>query len=145
MLVMYSSFVLTSLPIEQGIEKGFEYFVYLWALGDCIEEFISIVSISILWNHTYSWGPMFVDCQNLAGSWNAISWVTALLVYNTRQVIPLLNFHGAVNSFVSLKVTPRNPQTLNPHEQWRFHSTRDCNRLRMLRTQSSEVFFFNWS
>ena len=24
---------------------------------------------SILWNHSYSWGPVFVDCQNFAGSW----------------------------------------------------------------------------
>lgn len=24
---------------------------------------------NILWNHSYSWVPMFLDCQNFVGSW----------------------------------------------------------------------------
>ena len=51
MLIMYSAFVLTSVHTkyyEQGKGKYFEYYVYIWAFGDFIEELIScFVSISI--------------------------------------------------------------------------------------------------
>ena len=30
---------------------------------------IKWVGGGILWNHSYSWGPMFVECQNFAGSY----------------------------------------------------------------------------
>lgn len=43
-LVMYSSFVLTSIEknySEVFLARVFEYFVYLWGLGDLIEETIS--------------------------------------------------------------------------------------------------------
>ena len=36
----------------------------------------------ILWNHTYLCGPMFMDCQNYAGSWerNFVgNWFEALM------------------------------------------------------------------
>lgn len=49
-LVMYSSFVLTSIGANYSeifLAKVFEYFVYLWGLGDLIEEIIScFVNIS---------------------------------------------------------------------------------------------------
>lgn len=44
MLVMYSAFVLTSVHTEyyiHDIAKFFEYYVYFWGAGDCIEELIS--------------------------------------------------------------------------------------------------------
>ncbi|XP_056002332.1 uncharacterized protein LOC130049150 isoform X2 [Ostrea edulis] len=44
MLVMYSAFVLTSISTEyyvQDIARIFEYYVYIWGAGDCIEELIS--------------------------------------------------------------------------------------------------------
>ena len=48
---MYSAFVLTSVHTnyyEQGEGKFFEYYVYIWAFGDFIEELIScFVSIGI--------------------------------------------------------------------------------------------------
>ena len=28
-----------------------------------------VFQCSILWNHSYSWGPVFMDCQNFAGLW----------------------------------------------------------------------------
>ena len=37
--------------------------------------------LNILWNHIYSWGQIFVDCQNFAGSWghNYVgNWFVAL-------------------------------------------------------------------
>lgn len=43
-LVMYSAFVLTSIHTDyykQGMGKFFEYYVYVWAFGDFIEELIS--------------------------------------------------------------------------------------------------------
>lgn len=39
----------------------------------------------ILWNHTYSWGAIFVDCQTFGGSWGHSSWITGLLHYNASN------------------------------------------------------------
>lgn len=42
-LIMYSGFVLTSISTEyyvQGTGRFFEYFVYIWRLGDLLEELI---------------------------------------------------------------------------------------------------------
>ena len=44
MLIMYSAFVLTSVHTDyykQGKGKIFEFYVYVWAFGDFIEELIS--------------------------------------------------------------------------------------------------------
>ena len=46
---------------------------------------------------TYSWGPMFVDCQHFAGWWRRHfvgKWCEAL------QCITSLNVHGDVNLWV---------------------------------------------
>lgn len=44
MLVMYSAFVLTSIGIKyyyKNLGKVFEYYVYAWGAGDCLEKLIS--------------------------------------------------------------------------------------------------------
>lgn len=50
-LVAYSAFVLTSIHTDyykQGVGKIFEYYVYIWAFGDFVEEAIScFVSINV--------------------------------------------------------------------------------------------------
>ena len=55
MLVMYSAFVLTSVHTEyyiHDIAKFFEYYVYFWGAGDCIEELISCF-VRILWKISF--------------------------------------------------------------------------------------------
>ena len=57
----------------------------------------------ILWNHSYSWGPMFVECQNFAGSYgfNLVgNWFVALQCKTI--FITLLNVRGGVYSWVKL-------------------------------------------
>ena len=46
------------------------YFVYIMLIkAHCWQLCYYLNKIQILWNHSYSWGAMFVDCQNFAGSW----------------------------------------------------------------------------
>ena len=47
--------------------------------------------ICMLWYHSYSWGPMLVDCQNVAGSW-------VIDLFDLRHFITLLNIRGDLNS-----------------------------------------------
>ena len=54
--------------------------------------------LTILWNHTYSLGPMFVDILLVSG--DIISWVTGLRKYNAGKFITSLNVHGDVNLWV---------------------------------------------
>ena len=54
--------------------------------------------LTILWNHTYSLGPMFVDILLVSG--DIISWVTGLMQYNAGKFITWLNVHGDVNLWV---------------------------------------------
>ena len=52
---MYSAFVLTSVHTEyyvHDIAKFFEYYVYFWGAGDCIEELISCF-VRILWKISF--------------------------------------------------------------------------------------------
>ena len=53
----------------------------------------------VLWNHSYSWVPMFVDGHIFAGREDVISLETSLLQI-ARQFIILLNISGDVNSWV---------------------------------------------
>ena len=64
-------------------------------------------------------GPMFVNCQNFAGLWrrNFICWFVALQCKTIHYFVKCSCGH----KFVS-KGTPRNPWTLNYHDQWWFHS-----------------------
>ena len=66
---------------------------------------------SILWNHSF-W-PIFVDHQNLAGSWgrNFVDNWFAALQFKTIYYFEFL-FEG----------NPWNPWTLFTHEHWWFHS-----------------------
>ena len=55
--------------------------------------YIHVLVASILWNHFYLWGPMFVDYQNFAsfsGHTHVIPWIIDLLHYNLRRFITLL-------------------------------------------------------
>ena len=70
----------------------------------------------ILRNHSYSCRPMFVDCQNFAGSWgwNFVgNWFIAL---QCKTIFKYLVKHLLGRKFVG-KGNPRNPRTFNPHEQ----------------------------
>ena len=69
----------------------------------------------LLWNHTYSWGPMFVDSQNLASSWGLNLWITGFGCYNARQFITSLNVSGDVNSRVRVthEIHEHQPPTKN--------------------------------
>ena len=68
--------------------------------------------LTILWNHTYSLGPMFVDILLVSG--DIISWVTGLRKYNAGKFITSLNVHGDVNLWV--RVTKKS-MNINPHEK----------------------------
>ena len=68
------------------------------------------------------WWLMFADCQNVAGSWRRCFvgiWFRNVVLYCKK-------IHYVVNSSWGRKFmgsdNPRNPRTLNPHEQWWFHS-----------------------
>ena len=54
----------------------------------------------LLWNHPYSWGPMFVDCQNFAGSLGRY-WFVPLQCKTIHYIVKL---RGNVNPCV--RVTP---------------------------------------
>ena len=68
-LFMYSAFVLTSVHTnyyDQGIGKIFEYYVYIWAFGDFIEELIScFVSISISMTSCFGKKILFLEGLNI--------------------------------------------------------------------------------
>ena len=67
----------------------------------------------LLWNHSYSWGPMFVDCQNFAASWGRnFDWFVALQYRSIHFFVKRRwgrKFVGGGN--------PQNQRTLTPHEQ----------------------------
>nr|XP_022312126.1 transient receptor potential cation channel subfamily M member 8-like [Crassostrea virginica] len=83
-LVMYSSFVLTSLHIEQGIEKGFEFFVYLWAFGDYYEQYISF-EIRRSENHKKRITGYLYDFWNVVDLLSCITLMIAVCVRYFRQ------------------------------------------------------------
>ena len=56
-------------------------FLYFWP------KLLYMIFQILMRNHSYSWGPMFVDCQSPAISRESNSWVTVLLDYSARQFI----------------------------------------------------------
>ena len=77
-----------------------------------------IISLTylILWKHSNSCGPMFVDCQVFAALWGRnFNWFVALQCKTIFYSFNSLWGHKFVGN-------PRNPQTLIPHKQWWFHS-----------------------
>nr|XP_022311230.1 transient receptor potential cation channel subfamily M member 2-like [Crassostrea virginica] len=82
-LVMYSAFVLTSIHTDyykQGIGKIFEYYVYVWAFGDFIEELISC--FGFLGPHGRFRRGFFIRLRrHLYDFWNAVDLLSyALLI-----------------------------------------------------------------
>ena len=68
---------------------------------------------SILYNHTFSLGPMFVGYQNLAVSWGRNfmgNWFEALQCKTINYIFK----RSWGRKFVG-KGDPRNPRTLIPH------------------------------
>ena len=57
---------------------------------------------NVLWNNSYSWGPMFVVRQHIAGWWGVMC--------HARQFITLLNMRRDVNSCMGTN----NLRTLTP-------------------------------
>lgn len=63
----------------------------------------------ILWNHTYLCGPMFVDCQNYAGSFVG-NWFEALQCKTIHNFVK----HSWRRKFMC-KGDQQNPQTSTLH------------------------------
>ena len=80
---------------------------------------ISILARLILWNHSFSWEPLFSDCQNFAGSW----WL--YFVYNWIVALQYRTIHCYVKRSCGRKFVSRgnaqNLRTFIPHEHWWFH------------------------
>ena len=68
-------FILKSRTVENSIDFVVQKSTHVTIcimfadISDIRYVLIAIQQIYILWNHFYLWGPMFVDCQNLSGSW----------------------------------------------------------------------------
>ena len=69
---------------------------------------------STLWNNSYLWGFIFLDCQNSAGS-----WITGLFALHYRTIHYLVKPLWG-REFVG-KSNPRNQRTLILHEQCWFY------------------------
>ena len=72
----------------------------------------------LLWNQTYSLGPMFMDCQNFACSWEC-NFVGNWFEASQCKAIHFFIKRSWGRKFVG-KGDPRIPRTSIPHEQQRF-------------------------
>lgn len=74
----------------------------------------------LLWNNSYSWGSMFVECQNFAGLWRCyvVGYWFVVLQYRTIH-----NFikRSSGRKFL-IKFNLWKSRILTQQEQWWFHS-----------------------
>ena len=96
---------LTSKPIKTKYN-------FLWLLQNSFRDG------DILRNHSYSWGPMFLDYQIFTRSLGCIfhNWFVELQFKTIYYMCSLLNVHVNMNSWI--RVT----QEHWSHTQWWFHS-----------------------
>ena len=60
------------------------------------------IDILLLWNHSYSWGPMFVDCQNFAVSWERDLEGKWFVELHCKTILYFVKVRGNVNSWVRM-------------------------------------------
>ena len=70
----------------------------------------------ILWNHSYSWGPMFMDFQNFTCLWTHDFMGKCMVALQCKTIHYFVNIHGDVNS--RERVTHEIHKHWTPHEQW---------------------------
>nr|XP_022311635.1 transient receptor potential cation channel subfamily M member 2-like isoform X1 [Crassostrea virginica] len=103
MLIMYSAFVLTSVHTDyykQGKGKIFEFYVYVWAFGDFIEELISC--FDILGSKGLSHRGLYRRLKrHLYDFWNAVDLLSyALLI----AALFVRHFHQSENFTVARRM-----------------------------------------
>nr|XP_022311194.1 uncharacterized protein LOC111116490 [Crassostrea virginica] len=103
-LFMYSAFVLTSVHTnyyEQGEGKFFEYYVYIWAFGDFIEELISC--FNFLGSESRFRRSFLLRIKRyLYDFWNAVdllSYILLIIALFVRHFYPSENFTIARRMF----------------------------------------------